>query len=104
MSRASVSCFGRSGDLDLTHSNPDRVTPITSKLILVASQPGARHYCERARTGWLSVRIMCLSGILGYGIGSWVSQWGSTINSARVTHPDVGNWVLIVGILGPGNI
>ena len=34
-----------------------------------------------ARTGWLSVKIMWLSGISGHGAGSMASQWGSTIKS-----------------------
>ena len=58
MSRAFVSCSVRSGDLDLTVSNPGRVKPRTYKLTRVASQPGVRYYYDRARTGGLSVRIM----------------------------------------------
>ena len=37
------------------------------------------HYYNRARTGWLSIRIMWLSGISGHGAGGLVSQLGSTI-------------------------
>ena len=33
---------------------------MTLKLILVSSWPGAQHYLDRPRTGWLSVRIMRL--------------------------------------------
>ena len=30
-------------------------------------------------TGWLTVSVMWLSGILGHGAGGLVSQWDSTI-------------------------
>ena len=35
-------------------------------------------------TGYLSVRIMWLSGISGHGVNSLISQWGSTIKSPWV--------------------
>ena len=42
-------------------SNPGRVKPMTLKLIVVTSQPGAQHYQDRARAGWPSVSIMQMS-------------------------------------------
>ena len=60
MSRASASHSGKSANpkivgsnLDLMVSNPDQVKSVTLKFIL-----GAQHYYDRARIGWLSVRIM----------------------------------------------
>ena len=65
MSRAPVFCSGRSGnpkveDLSLEPAGlkPGRVKPKTLKLILIASWPGAQHYLDREKTGWLSVRII----------------------------------------------
>ena len=59
MTRASVSCFVRSEDSDLTGSNLGRVKPMTYKIATC-------HFLARCsallgyttRTGWLSVRIM----------------------------------------------
>ena len=79
ISRASVFCFGRLEYSDLVGLNADRVTLMTLKLIFVASWTDARYYWDRARTGWLRVRIMRLSVISGHDAGSLVFQWGSTI-------------------------
>ena len=38
------------------------VKPKTIKLEFVASPLSTQHYGERAKTGWLRIRIMCLSG------------------------------------------
>ena len=38
------------------------VKPKTIKLVFVASPLSTQHYGERAKTGWLRIRIMCLSG------------------------------------------
>ena len=38
----------------------------------------------RMGTGWLSLRMMWLSGIWGHGADSLASQWGSTIRSPWV--------------------
>ena len=43
-------------------SNPDWVKPKTIKLVFVASWLSTQHWGERARTGWLEIRIMCPSG------------------------------------------
>ena len=69
---------------DLATSNLGRVKPITLKLILVAPWPGARHYEERARTVWLSVGIMQLSGTAGHCAGGLVFQCRSTMKSPWV--------------------
>ena len=50
--------FGRSGNPNLVGSKSGQVKPMTVKLILVASYPGARNYYDRERTTLLSVRIM----------------------------------------------
>ena len=34
----------------------------TTKLVSVASPKNAQHLGERAKTGWLGIRIMCLGG------------------------------------------
>ena len=62
-------------------SNPGRVKIMTYKFNLAASYSRALHYLDRARTGWLSVRIMLFGGISGHDAGCLVSQWGSTIRS-----------------------
>ena len=41
---------------------PDRVKLKTKKKIFVASQLSMQHKGERAKTGWLGIRIMCPSG------------------------------------------
>jgi len=43
-------------------SNPDRVKPKTIKLAFVACPLSTQHAGERAKTGWLGIRIMCSSG------------------------------------------
>ena len=91
MSRASVSRIGILGNPNLVRSNPDPacsnpggVKSMTLKLILVAPWPSTQHYLDRAMTGWLSVRIMWLSGIAGHGANVLDSWWGSTIKSPWV--------------------
>ena len=41
---------------------PRRVKPNTIKLVFVASPLSTQHSGERAKTGWLGIRIMCPSG------------------------------------------
>ena len=41
---------------------PGRVKPKTIKLVFVASLLSTQHSGERAKTGWLGIRIMCQSG------------------------------------------
>jgi len=43
-------------------SSPDRVKPKAMKLVFVASPLSTQHSGERAKTGWLGIRIMCQSG------------------------------------------
>jgi hypothetical protein len=43
-------------------SNPDWFKPKTMKLVFVASLLSTQHWGERAKTGWLGIRIMCPSG------------------------------------------
>ena len=43
-------------------SSPDRVKPKTLKLVFVASPLSTQHEGERAKPGWLGIRIMCPSG------------------------------------------
>ena len=43
-------------------SSPDRVKPKTMKLVFVASSLNTQHSGDRAKTGWLGIRIMCESG------------------------------------------
>ena len=59
----SISCFGRSWDSK----------PMAQKCILVAPQPVCELYYDRARTGWLRLRIICLRGISGHDAGDLVS-------------------------------
>jgi len=42
--------------------SPDQVKPKTIKLVFVASPLSTQDEGERAKTGWLGIRIMCLSG------------------------------------------
>ena len=42
--------------------SPGWVKPKTIKLVFVASPLSTQHLGERAKTGWLEIRIMCLSG------------------------------------------
>ena len=46
------------------------------------------HYYDRIRTGWLSGRIMGLSGISCHGAGSPVCQWEITIVHTMRVHCD----------------
>ena len=71
-------CVGLRG-LEPTGSNPNLVKPITKQFILGASQLGALHYQDRARTGCLSVRIILLSEISGNGTGGLLFHWSNTI-------------------------
>jgi hypothetical protein len=41
---------------------PGRVKPKTMNLVFVASPLNTQHYGERAKMGWLGIRIMCLIG------------------------------------------
>ena len=43
-------------------SSPDRVKPMTIKLVFVASPLNTLHKREGAETGWLGIRVMCLNG------------------------------------------
>ena len=43
--------------------------PKTIKLIFVASPLSRQHYGERAKTGWLGIRIMCVR------VGQYVYPW-----------------------------
>ena len=42
------------------------------------------YYWDRTKTGWLSARIIRLSGISDHDADDLVSQWGSTIKSPCV--------------------
>ena len=42
--------------------SPDQVKPKTIKLIFVVSPLSKQHEGERAKTGWLGIRIICQSG------------------------------------------
>jgi hypothetical protein len=42
--------------------SPDQVKPKTIKLIFVVSPLSKQHEGERAKTGWLGIRIICPSG------------------------------------------
>jgi hypothetical protein len=44
-------------------SSPRRVKPRTIKLVFVASPLSTRHYEERAKIGWLGIRIICPNGV-----------------------------------------
>ena len=43
-------------------SSPGRIKPKTLKLVFIASPLSMQHRGERATTGRLGIRIMCLSG------------------------------------------
>ena len=43
--------------------SPGRVKPKTMKLVFVASPLTMQHEGERAKTGWLGIRIMCPIGV-----------------------------------------
>ena len=44
-------------------SSPGRVKPRTLHLVFVASPLNTQHYGERAKIGWLEIRIMCPNGM-----------------------------------------
>ena len=75
----SISHLGRAGESNFTGLKSGQIKTLTLKLILDASKPGAHHYWDSESTGWLSIRIMCLSGISGHDADALVSQWCSTI-------------------------
>ena len=83
MNRVSISCFGRSGVLDL------------ASLIMgwVKQRTYTCHFLARcstllgeARTGWLSVRMMWLSGMSGHGAGHLIFQGGQHYNVTMSAH------------------
>jgi len=43
-------------------SSPDRVKPMTIKLVFVASLLSTQHYEERANVGWIEITITCPRG------------------------------------------
>jgi len=43
--------------------SPGRVKARTIKLVFVASPLSTQHYRERAKIGWLGIRIMCPNGV-----------------------------------------
>ena len=43
--------------------SPGRVKPRTMQLVFVASPLSTQHYAERAKIGWLGIRIMCPNGM-----------------------------------------
>ena len=43
--------------------SPDWVKPNTIKLVFVASPLSMQDQGERAKTGWLRIRVMCPSGM-----------------------------------------
>ena len=55
-------------------------------MILAATLPGMQHYLERDGTGWLSVRILRISGILCHDTGGLNFKWGSTIKPPMSAH------------------
>jgi hypothetical protein len=44
-------------------SSPGRVKPRTMLFVFVASPLSTQHYGERAKIGWLGIRIMCPNGV-----------------------------------------
>jgi hypothetical protein len=48
----------------IVDSSPGRVKPRTITLVFVASPLSTQHYGERARIGWLGIRIMCPNGVI----------------------------------------
>jgi len=48
---------------EITGSSPGRVKPKIMKLVFVASLLSTRREQERAKTGWLGIRIMHPSGV-----------------------------------------
>ena len=56
--------------------SPDRVKPKTIKLVFVASLLSLQNSGERAKTGWLGIRIMCPSGVtcLPADLFQWASR------------------------------
>jgi hypothetical protein len=48
--------------ISIVGSSPGRVIPKTIKLVFVASPLSTQHKGERAKTGWLRIRIICPSG------------------------------------------
>jgi hypothetical protein len=49
---------------------PGEVKPKTIKLVFVASPLSTQYYRDRAKTGWLGIRIMCWSDISTCGLVS----------------------------------
>ena len=47
----------------IVSSSSDRVKPKTIKFLFVAYLLSTQHWGERATTGWLGIRIMCLSRV-----------------------------------------
>ena len=58
-----------------------RVKQMAYKIDIFPHLPSTHHYSHRARTGYLSVRIILLSGILDHGAGNLVSPSNSTMKS-----------------------
>ena len=58
--------------------SPSQVKPNTIKLVFVASPLSTQHSGERAKTGWLRIRITCPSGAT-LSTRRLLFQWASTI-------------------------
>ena len=48
---------------EIVGSSPGRIKPKTIQLVFVASPLSTQHYGERAKIGWLGIRIMCPNGV-----------------------------------------
>jgi hypothetical protein len=53
---------------------PERVKPMTIKLVFVASLLSTQHEGERAKTGWFIIRILCLSWATYLSVDSCFSE------------------------------
>ena len=53
---------------------PVRSNPRTMKLVFATSLLSTHHLGERAKTGWLGFRIMCLSGVTRLSADCCISE------------------------------
>jgi hypothetical protein len=84
-SSPSVSCIGGVMVLalsEITGSSPGQVKPKIMKLVFVASQLSTQREQERAKTGWLGIRIMHPRRVTYLRMDTCF-QWATTINQTK---------------------
>jgi hypothetical protein len=76
-------------------SSPCRFKPKTLKLAHVASPLNTQHQGERAKTGWLGIRIMCQTCLTVASVSYKNPTQGVGLEQSRPHHHCWGLWYLM---------